>query len=508
MADVFKTPGVYIKEIPSFPPSIAEVETAIPAFIGYTEQALYNGKPITEPVRITSLLEYEALFGKAQKETAISVSITDTTLGGVTTRTMKAEIDAATQSKFKMYYSLQMYFANGGGPCYIVSVGDYSGAPAIGDDTTGLRGGLNKIASFDEPTLLLFPDAQALNDANFYSLMALAMDQCALLQDRFVIMDVQQKTGASGIVTSTLDSFRGVDGAPLGSDINKLKYAAAYFPNLDTVLNYRYDEGDVKVRYFVDNKDAVPAVPIDEITDGGNAATDLRMSHLSKLPNPALDNSLINGLDLPNTETYNAVKSELLKVTVRVPASPAVAGVYARVDSNRGVWKAPANESLSFVTAASVKISHQDQMNMNVDPGSGKSLNAIRYFTGKGVLIWGSRTLAGNDNEWRYVPVRRFFNFAEESIKKGTEWVVFEPNDANTWARVKAMIENFLIKQWRAGALAGAKPEHAFFVRVGLGVTMTALDILEGRMNIEIGMAVVRPAEFIILKFSHKLQES
>ena len=86
--------------------------------------------------------------------------------------------------------------------------------------------------------------------------------------------------------------------------------------------------------------------------------------------------------------------------------------------------------------------------------------------------------------------------------------MVFEPNDANTWVRVKAMIESFLIKQWRAGALAGAKPEHAFFVKVGLGITMTALDILEGRMNIEIGMAVVRPAEFIILKFSHKLQES
>jgi hypothetical protein len=160
------------------------------------------------------------------------------------------------------------------------------------------------------------------------------------------------------------------------------------------------------------------------------------------------------------------------------------------------------------VNAAAIKISHNDQMNLNVDPTSGKSINAIRYFTGKGVMIWGSRTLAGNDNEWRYVPVRRFFNFAEESIKKGTEWVVFEPNDANTWARVKAMIENFLLKQWRAGALAGAKPEQAFFVKIGLGITMTALDILEGRLNVEIGMAVVRPAEFIILKFSHKMQES
>jgi phage tail sheath protein FI len=106
------------------------------------------------------------------------------------------------------------------------------------------------------------------------------------------------------------------------------------------------------------------------------------------------------------------------------------------------------------------------------------------------------------------VPVRRFFIFVEESVKKATEFVVFEPNDANTWLRVKTMIENFLSKQWREGALAGASPDEAFFVKVGLGETMTPQDILEGRMNIEIGMAAVRPAEFIILKFSHKLQES
>ena len=504
MADVFKTPGVYIKEIPSFPPSIAEVETAIPAFIGYTEQAVYNGRPITEPVRITSLLEYETLFGKAQKETAINVTITDTTSSGVTTRTFKPEIDAATQSKFKMYYSLQMYFANGGGPCYIVSVGDYSAAPSLGDIGTGLTGGLTKIANFDEPTLLLFPDAQALSPANFYTLMQSALDQCSLLKDRFLIMDVLEKSGTSGIVTETLNAFRGNDGSTLGSGIETLKYGAAYFPNIETVLNYRYDEADVKIKYF---KGAAELTAVD--ADAG--IEDLRMSHLTKIPaapDPVLEANIVSGLGLPNTELYNQVKQELQKITIKLPAAPAVAGVYARVDSNRGVWKAPANESLSYVTAASVKISHQDQMNMNVDATSGKSVNAIRYFTGKGVLIWGSRTLAGNDNEWRYVPVRRFFNFAEESIKKGTEWVVFEPNDANTWARVKAMIENFLLKQWRAGALAGAKPEHAFFVKVGLGITMTALDILEGRMNIEIGMAVVRPAEFIILKFSHKLQES
>ena len=145
---------------------------------------------------------------------------------------------------------------------------------------------------------------------------------------------------------------------------------------------------------------------------------------------------------------------------------------------------------------------------MNVDPNAGKSINAIRTFTGKGIMVWGSRTLAGNDNEWRYVPVRRFFNFVEESSKKSTGWAVFEPNDANTWTRVRGQLDSFLNNLWRRGALAGAKPEHAYYVNVGLGLTMTAQDILEGRMIIEIGMAAVRPAEFIILRFSHKLQES
>jgi phage tail sheath protein FI len=155
-----------------------------------------------------------------------------------------------------------------------------------------------------------------------------------------------------------------------------------------------------------------------------------------------------------------------------------------------------------------VNITHHDQESLNIDSEAGKSVNAIRSFTGKGTMIWGARTLAGNDNEWKYIPVRRFFNMVEESVKKATAQFVFEPNDANTWVKVRAMIENFLMLQWRAGALAGAKPEEAFYVRVGLGQTMTAQDVLRGYMNVEIGMAAVRPAEFIILKFSHKLQQS
>ena len=191
-----------------------------------------------------------------------------------------------------------------------------------------------------------------------------------------------------------------------------------------------------------------------------------------------------------------------------LPPSGVMAGIYSQVDRTRGVFKAPANVSLSNVSALTSIISHVDQETLNIDSVAGKSINAIRPFLGRGKLVWGARTLDGNSNEWRYISVRRFFNMVEESCKNASERFVFEPNDRNTWVKIRGMIENFLLIQWRSGALQGAVPEDAFFVKVGLGETMTALDILEGRMIVEIGMAVVRPAEFIILRFSHKMPVS
>lgn len=205
---------------------------------------------------------------------------------------------------------------------------------------------------------------------------------------------------------------------------------------------------------------------------------------------------------------YKQIKTAIAASSSSLPPSAAVAGIYCRVDNARGVWKAPANESINSIYGPVVQITADQQGALNVDAVAGKSINAIRTFTGKGTLVWGARTLAGNDNEWRYVNVRRFFNMVEESSKKSTEPFVFEANDANTWVKVQGMLENFLTVLWRQGALQGAKPEHAFYVAVGLGKTMTSLDILEGRMIVEIGLAAVRPAEFIILRFSHKLAES
>ncbi len=188
-----------------------------------------------------------------------------------------------------------------------------------------------------------------------------------------------------------------------------------------------------------------------------------------------------------------------------VPPCGAVAGIYVQTDNSRGVWKAPANVIVNAVTALTQQIDNALQENMNVDVVAGKSVNAIRTFTGRGIMVWGARTLQGNNLDWRYVNVRRFITTVEQSIITGTAGIVFEPNNANTWAAVKASIENYLIKQWNNGALADATPEHAFFVQAGLGQTMTQQDITEGRLIILIGLAVARPAEFIIIKIEHKM---
>jgi len=204
---------------------------------------------------------------------------------------------------------------------------------------------------------------------------------------------------------------------------------------------------------------------------------------------------------------YRTINIQVASTATSLPPSGAMAGIYAQVDGTRGVWKAPANVSINGIQSLAYTIDNDDNDQLNVSD-TGKSINALRFFLGKGNLVWGARTVDGNSNEWRYVSVRRFFIMVEESAKKATMPFVFEPNDANTWTKVRAMLENYLTLLWRQQALAGAKPEQAFYVKCGLGQTMTAQDVLNGTMIVEVGMAAVRPAEFIILRFSHLLQQS
>jgi hypothetical protein len=458
----YTTPDVYVKEISLFPPSVAEVGTAIPAFIGYTAKAqrVKADDLLLRPTRISSLQEYEQLYGLPAAD-KITVAVTKAT--GVADVTEPAVT-------YLLYWSVKLYFDNGGGVCYITSVGTYKSPAAVAlggvQGTVGLQDGLAVVSQEDEPTIIVIPEAIKLKDTDYAALVKAVLLQCGKLGDRFGVFDLFQ-------------GDKVLDAAALGKNrehfgTSNLKYGAAYYPFIKSNFTYFVAEDEKNVKVKVD----------------GGAEKDLT--------------------DLATTDTtsYNLVKAALTDPRVTLPASGAVAGVYAATDAARGVWKAPANVSLNDVIEPVVRLDSEKQGEFNVDATSGKSINAIRAFAGKGVLIWGARTLAGNDNEWRYVSVRRFFNMVEESVKKSTYWAVFEPNDANTWVKVRGMIESYLTDKWREGALAGATPKDAFYVRCGLGTTMNAQDILQGLLNVEIGMAVVRPAEFIVLKFSHKLQTS
>ncbi|HWX02303.1 phage tail sheath family protein, partial [Collimonas sp.] len=204
---------------------------------------------------------------------------------------------------------------------------------------------------------------------------------------------------------------------------------------------------------------------------------------------------------------YSQILLAVQKKLNLLPPSAGMAGIYTMIDNTRGVWKAPANVSLNGVVSPAVNITHDDQEDLNVTT-QGKSINAIRSFIGEGVLVWGARTLDGNSLDWRYINVRRTMIMIEESVKQASKAYVFEPNVANTWVTVKSMIRNFLTSVWKRGGLAGASPDDAFSVFVGLGETMTADDILEGLLKVSVLVAVSRPAEFIEITFEQQMQKS
>lgn len=434
---ISNTPGVQVQEVPTLPPSVAEVATAIPAFIGYTAKGASGA---VEVAQVSTLLEYEERFG-GPKPTEFSA----TDVGALKPL-------GSNLPETPLWYALNLYFRNGGGRCYVVSVDSHATAPSA----ARYQAGLDALRAEDEPTLIVMPGAMALSRVDFDAISQAALKHCQEMGDRFAILDV--KDGDAG-------AFRD------GIGTSSLMYGAAYHPYLKTAIPHVVDEKKVK------------------IGEGDKVKT-------------------LDSIKDANTTLYNQIKKTLAEQRVDLPPSAAMAGVYVRVDRERGVWKAPANVSVSSVIGPSVQITNDTQETLNLDPTSGKSINAIRAFSGKGTMVWGARTLAGNDNEWRYVNVRRLFITIEESAKKATSFAVFESNDSSTWLKVKGMLESYLYGLWEQGALQGAKPEAAYYVNVGLGKTMTPQDILEGRMVVELGIAAVRPAEFIVLRFFHKLPEA
>ncbi len=498
---VLKTPGVYIREKDAFPTSVIAAATSIPAFIGYTEKAerkLTSGKEslTNKPTRISALAVYEELFG-GPPPTKFKYDDDD-----------PDTIIAVSDTQFFLYQSLQLFFNNGGGPCWIVSVGGYKDEndKLITKSAKDFGKAWAALIKEPEPAIIVVPDAVLLEKDDWKKVTTATLNHCAKMKDRFAILDVyggyKQRTYDKKDVIS---QFRGsVSG-------EGLSYAAAYYPWLNTNLieaqdiNYTLlDEKSRKALVKKLKKEAAKLFPDNEVK---LKAYNTLIEKITTDPAGEKERKATNQALKAKMHTYWQEMSKLLKAANTFPPSGAMAGVYTKTDNAVGVFKAPANTTILSVISPTVNISHDEQEDLNVSV-DGKSVNAIREFIGEGVLVWGARTLDGNSLDWRYINVRRTMIMLEQSIRWAAKAYVFGPNTANTWITIKKMSENFLNGQWKVGALAGATADDAYQVNVGLGETMTAEDILDGIMRISVKVAPVHPAEFIVFTIEQQMQKS
>lgn len=481
MKKSYRIPGVFIEEVSLQPRLIAQVETAIPAFIGYTEKSIRSGTSVlNQPTRISSFLEFEQIFGKAFPSKFEMVPALPSDQFPIKLNKQLKSLSFLPNQQGFLYYSVKAYFENGGSTCVIVSVGNYAGQANLIINKSDLLRGLTALANETESSILAIPDAVLLGDLALHVYQQM-LEHCGVKRNRFAILDIPDRFKSVTTGNECVSDFR--DG--LGNQ--NLEFGAAYYPWLHSSIA---STGETEVLGHFELLD------LRQILPEPNAQT-----FLNSTPTPA-GSYLHQGIKNLSA-TYLTLMEGIQKKLGLLPPSGFIAGVFARTDRGRGVWKAPANVSLNSVYKPAVSISVAEQDDLTIHP-SGKSINAIREFSGKGILVWGARSLAGNDSEWRYIPVKRTTMMIELSIRNGLKYVSFEPNELKTWIGISSSCSNFLADIWKAGGLAGAKPEEAFFVKVGLGKSMTVQDVLNKRLVIAIGLAIVRPAEFIILRIEMK----
>ncbi|WP_395063911.1 phage tail sheath family protein [Flavobacterium sp.] len=501
MPPPIKSPGVYINEQNAFPNSVIEVATSVVAFIGYTEKAEFNGKSCKgKPTRVTSLLEYETFFGRSfpakftVKPADAAQNNTSFTVDGTEMTVVINENNTAY-----LYNSVRLFYANGGGVCYIVSVDTYGDKDSFAMSISDFTGSDTKADPFDalvleyEPALIAVPDAIALGTACYAQLYVKLLKHCADMKSRFAILDLERQPK----ITDSETAIRLFQSELVSSS---LIYGAAYYPWLNTTV---VTNNEVTFENIDASLELALLLPASE-----TEAIETVLAYRQK-ENPSDLLKRRYHLDMIElSPTYAAIITAIREHLNQLPPSGAMAGIYSLIDGSRGVWKAPANVALQAVESPSIIISAEEQEGMNVDGVGVKSINAIREFTGEGTMVWGARTLDGNSEDWRYINVRRTAIMVEQSIQMAAKAFVFEPNTANTWITVKSMIRNFLNSIWKRGGLAGAAPEDAFVVFVGLGETKTPDDILEGILRVTVLIALSRPAEFIEMTFQQQMMKT
>ncbi|CAI1560114.1 phage tail sheath family protein [Serratia entomophila] len=500
MSEVYAVPGVYVTESNGPSISIQNGETAIPVFLGFfTPKPPHNTQDKLECVRIESWLDFSQQFGPSDH---ITVDVSQS---------------AVHATSYMGANSVRLYFENGGGPCYVLNI-LRTGTEAIKKAVLGQI--TPAIEQCPDITLLCWcefvnKDMDAAIYAELGNLLA-ASKSTGSNPGRFLLTDAWPE----GDPATTPSKW--VFKAP---DVVEKTQVASYFPALLTgyARDYRdyvaqspspgYEQlitlenfSSTELKTLEENGDKDKPTSISLATLRG------KISNLKEIKNKAAAQAILTRIDTLIKERVPELPAKSDRVVLR--ASVAMAGVYARVDRERGVWKAPANVGLVGVTAliaqgfASGGAKWSDAIPVRVDDALNTTLvkvgiNAVRAFSGQGIRVWGARTMSpAAQIAWRYVSVRRLFNTIERDARAALHTAVFEPNSSQTWARVRGALDNYLNALWRQGALQGETPAQAYFVHIGLGTTMTPKDIADGKMIVKVGVAAVRPAEFIILQLT------
>jgi hypothetical protein len=521
MATTYHAPGVYVEEVDRGSKPIQGVGTAIAAFVGFTEHAPDPGSDPSDPHGlkprlITNWSQFQRLYG------------------GFAPGAM-------------LPHAVYGYFNNGGGSCYVTRI--ERGRSDAGGRTGGRAAASVKSASRPELDTLR---VEALGDGS--AEVEITVGEPTKEDGSPAAFDLTVRRGdtveahknltfakgsrhveavvnrESALVRVSIPSVAGMSVADRTPAPGTLRLAAAPAPVPVGATTSESDfAGDEGARTGIDGLVIAEDVTIVAVPDlmtaarrNGDADLALVKAVQTKLIDFGERTQTMVVLDAPPGMSHQALRDwrrdearydsryaamyyPWLEVTdpastgkvqtISVPPSGHVAGIWARNDASRGVWKAPANEVVRGIIDVDQKITQQEQAPLNE-----VGINVIRPFGTRGVRVWGARTLS-SDTSWRYVNVRRLFNYVERSIELGTQWVVFEPNDFDLWQRVKRTITAFLMGLWRQGALVGATPDQAFYVKCD-EETNPPESVDGGKLVVEVGIAPVKPAEFVIFRIS------
>ncbi len=457
MAVEYYTPGVYVEEIPSGAKPMTAAPTHIVGFLGESRRGTLN-----RPIMVTSWTQYFDTFIGYKLEDKITPR--GTVEKDIDGNVIKEEVPFDKVSDLD--WGVYAFFANGGAKCYVVSVN------LLSDNSSKLKPLQDELAK-QKSMLEKTKDKDGVNKK---------------------IADIEKQIQATTNEKSSITKeLIGNDGGPSKrtglkcfKDVSEVAILVA--PGIVTPAVQQemlaYAEA-ANIFTILDAPKTLEGLKEHNLSDDLNGLAGLSAKCASKQ----------SSVYFPWINTYDSATD----ANKLVAPSGFVAGIYARVDNERGVFKAPANETVRLATSLAYTLSDTEQESLNMN-----GVNVIRDFSDKGIVVWGARTtVAMIDPEWRYINVRRLFNMIEKSIEMGSQWAVFEPNDAKLWNALKRNTVSFLSRLYKAGALAGATQDEAFFVKCDAG-TNSQDNIDAGIVTVEIGIAPVKPAEFIVFKISQK----